>query len=80
MRLNNFRIASFNFELLCFSISLDIPSKPQDFNFLRDLIVPISSFNEMGLSKWFSCSFVVNSRSCHLEVRCFGVRFSSFCE
>ncbi len=78
--LNNFRIASFNLELLCFSISLDIPSKPQDFLFFRDFILPISSLNAMGLSKWFSSSFVVNSRSCNLEVRCFWVRVGSFCE
>ncbi len=42
-RFNNFRIASFNLELLCFSISLDIPSKPQDFKIFKDLILPISS-------------------------------------
>ncbi len=42
------------------------------FLFFRDLILPISSLIAMGLSKWFSSSFVVNSRSCNLEVRCFG--------
>ncbi len=57
-----------------------IPSKPQDFLFFRDFILPISSFNAMGLSKWFSCSFVVNSRSCNSEVRCFWPRVGSFCE
>jgi len=27
--------------------------------FFRDLILPISSFNAMGLSKWLSCSFAL---------------------
>ncbi len=57
-RFNNFRIVSFNLELLCFSISLDIPSKPQDFKIFKDLILPISSFNDMGLSKCFSHSLL----------------------
>ncbi len=50
------------------------------FFFFRDFNLPISSFNAMCLSKWFSCSFVVNSRSCNSEVRCFWVRVGSFCE
>ncbi len=50
------------------------------FLFFRDFILPISSFNDMGLSKWFSSSFVVNSRSCNSEVRCFWPRAGSFCE
>ncbi len=45
-------------KIICDNL-LDIPSKPQDFLFFRDLILPISSLIAMGLSKWFSSSFVV---------------------